>query len=215
MRLHQHLIPSSDLIIVHLLGEGSFGQVYKADFVGTTVALKRMKAVNISPEVLKDAQAECEIMLQLRHPAVVQLYGICAEVANSFAMVLEFCDRGSLEDKIQNAAFLMSWSDRKMTWAQEVAVAMAFLHSKLIVHMDLKPENVMLGDDMHAKLADFGTSRQVNNAEDKIYEVMGTPIYMAPEVYLQEGADWGCDCYSYGILLCPLHTEKTPYAEFE
>lgn len=212
--LANYQIDSNEVLLLNMLGSGSFGVVFQGDYLGTQVAVKRMKAENIGESDLTAVKEECDIMHALRHPGVLQLIGVCNDMRGSFALVLEFCSDGTLQDKIHSSTFPMSWKDHKMQFAVDIAVAMAFVHRKLVVHLDLKAENVMLATPLRVKLADFGTSKQLQTEDSYQDGTVGTPVFMAPEVIRSEYYDFKADVFSYSILLCHLHNRSMPHQEY-
>lgn len=120
---------------------------------------------------------------------------------------------GSLHDKVGDANFDMTWEGKKMMFAIQIANAMAFLHSRLVLHLDLKPENILLSASLQAKIADFGTSCQVERRGDVQDKMVGSPVFMCPEIILGMDYDERADVWSFGILLGVLHTRQMPYVE--
>jgi len=172
---------------VKLLGRGSFGEVHSAKWRGTPVAVKRLLRNRITVDDLAAFKKECDLMLTLRHPNIVQLFGTAWEMESvTVYMVMELCSRGTLDKIIrheQGAA--LSWGAHKLPIAVGVARAMSYLHSQrpAVIHRDLKPENILVDDGYNAKIADFGISREV---DDATMTRAGTPLYGAPELMRME-----------------------------
>ena len=102
-------------------------------------------------------------------------------------------------------------------YAAELLMALQYLHKHGIVYRDLKPENVLLSQDGHVKLTDFGISKQgmysSSDFEDErlTYSIVGTVEYLAPEIIKKKGHDNKADFWSLGILLYELYTGHTPF----
>lgn len=172
----------------NILGRGGFGVVYKGELQdGTKIAVKRMESVAMGNKGLNEFQAEITVLSKVRHRHLVALLGHCIN-GNERLLVYEYMPQGTLTQH------LFEWRElgyTPLTWKQRVTVALdvargvEYLHSlaqQSFIHRDLKPSNILLGDDMRAKVADFGL---VKNAPDGKYSVetrlAGTFGYLAPE----------------------------------
>ncbi|XP_035011713.2 receptor-interacting serine/threonine-protein kinase 3 isoform X2 [Hippoglossus stenolepis] len=210
-----------------LVGSGGFGHVYKARHKdwGFDVAIKLLregvgcssalmpKEKALSEEVNHMDKASCEFVLRV--------YGMYegntpfGALSMQKGIVMEFMSRGSVQDLLKDLCGPPPWP-LAFRLAHQVALGMNFLHSRNLMHHDLKPSNVLLNDDLNAKLADFGLSRvstsALNSSEKMTGEVGGTYKYMPPEAF---DASYepvrAFDRYSYGILLWSIVTGKEPY----
>ena len=126
------------------------------------------------------------------------------------AAVLASHEGRSLKTDMQGSAVSMLLAKGiglKMVWALEIVKGCAFLHGKNppIVHRDLKSANVLVSDDLKAKITDFGESRHLDGKDERAMTTVGTPFFMAPEVFSSEGKDRvysnAVDIYSFGVLL--------------
>uniref|UniRef100_A0A673AGU0 Protein kinase domain-containing protein n=1 Tax=Sphaeramia orbicularis TaxID=375764 RepID=A0A673AGU0_9TELE len=132
-------------------------------------------------------------------------------------IVMDYMRRGSIESLQKDLSGPPPWP-LTFRMAREVALGMNFLHSKGLVHQDLKPSNVLLSDDLHVKLADFGLSRVstsvLNSNIVTTGEVGGSFKYMPPEAFdLSYKPVRSFDIYSYGILLWSICSGKEPYPD--
>jgi Leucine-rich repeat (LRR) protein len=172
----------------NILGKGGFGVVYKGELHdGTKIAVKRMEAGAMGTKGMNEFQAEIAVLTKVRHRHLVALLGYCIN-GNERLLVYEYMPQGNL------AQHLFEWQELgypPLTWKQRVTIALdvargvEYLHSlaqQSFIHRDLKPSNILLGDDMRAKVADFGL---VKNAPDGNYSMetrlAGTFGYLAPE----------------------------------
>lgn len=172
----------------NILGRGGFGVVYGGELPdGTKIAVKRMESNTMGNKGLSEFQAEIAVLTKVRHRHLVALLGYCINGSERL-LVYEYMPRGTL------AQHLFEWHDHgytPLTWKQRVTIALdvargvEYLHSlaqQSFIHRDLKPSNILIGDDMRAKVADFGL---VKNAPDGKYSVetrlAGTFGYLAPE----------------------------------
>ena len=208
-RLRHARIDHAELEVGERLGAGSFAEVRVARWRGTPVALKLLHRCNLTQAHLAAFKAEAELMLELRHPNIVQLLGGAWSLDSAeICLVLELCGGGTLEalvfDRQLNAA--LKWRAHKLPIANGIARALAYLHAQSppIIHRDLKPANVLLDEGYNAKLADFGVSRNLR-LEATMTQNVGTPRYAAPELLRRERYDEKVDVWSLGCVL-EVHT---------
>jgi len=182
---------------------GSFGLVFKGTYFGTPVCIKVVPIDNHNPEDVKQVQREISALKQLNHPNLVQFFGMF-ELNNEMYIVTEYIPGGTVRNNIQKDKGEISWATRAKM-AYEVATAIAFFHSKKMIHRDIKSENLLISENWNVKLCDFGLSRSVSEPKKKQRMTLcGTDDFMAPEVTLGMDYDAQCDIFSYGMFLCEL-----------
>ena len=175
---------------------GRFGSVFRATLRGEhAVAVKTMRVAKITEQELAKFKAELIIMAPLHHPNLVKLWGgVWNEGADKLCIVLEFCANGSLKSFLKEEAG--TWTGMRHGLALGTAKGLAYLHHDLsepLIHRDVKPDNILVGGDGVAKLADFGESTRFdkkaakrNSAADGTdaltMTMVGTKLYCAPEV---------------------------------
>lgn len=156
-----------DFVIIEKIGSGAFGNVFKADFKDTIVALKTLNIDAADPDdpdfklAVVEFKKEVEILAQLRHPNILYFFGACLKPP-SFAIATEFMEMGSLKDFIHKTAArkrLFDWPLKKKIML-DVSRGLKFLHDQNMIHRDLKPANVLLDAGFVAKVADFGLSKR-------------------------------------------------------
>lgn len=199
--------------------------MYKGLFGSIAVALKETYAHLMDGDA-KGFIHETGMMLKLRHPHVISLFGLWKHpTTKRLFMVMEYCPAGTLYDAMHKATTTPS---QRVVWGTQIAEAMQFLHSREppVIHRDLKPHNVLLDDCQKIKLCDFGSSRAVNKATDdkgNITRGVGTFHYMAPECFesgpksslSKDQAGKKMDVYSYCMLLWELLTGKDIFGRLE
>ncbi|RZC68599.1 hypothetical protein C5167_031837 [Papaver somniferum] len=199
----------------NILGRGGFGIVYKGELHdGTQIAVKRMESNLMGTKGLNEFQAEIAVLTKVRHRHLVALLGFCVN-GHERLLVYEYMPQGTLSHH------LFEWSQsggNPLTWKQRVSIALdvargvEYLHSlaqQSFIHRDLKPTNILLGDDMRAKVADFGL---VKNAPDGKYSLetrlAGTFGYLAPEYAATGRVTRKVDVYAYGVVLMEILTGR-------
>ncbi|WCJ18193.1 receptor lectin kinase [Euphorbia peplus] len=186
----------------NVLGEGSFGAVYRgfSSELNCNVAVKRVS--RDSKQGIKEYTYEVKIISQLRHRNIVKLMGWCHE-RNELLLVYEFLSNGSLDSHLFN-------EDRLLTWEMRYKIALGFasglryLHDEweqYVVHRDIKPANIMLDSDFNPKLGDFGLARLAEHGKGLNYTgLAGTIGYVSPEYATSGRASKESDVYSFGIV---------------
>lgn len=174
----------------NILGRGGFGTVYKGELHdGTKIAVKRMEAGVMGNKGLNEFKSEISVLTKVRHRNLVSLLGYCLD-GNERILVYEYMPQGPLSQHLfewsENNLRPLEWKKR-LSIALDVARGVEYLHSlaqQTFIHRDLKPSNILLGDDMKAKVADFGLVR-LAPADGKCVSVetrlAGTFGYLAPE----------------------------------
>jgi tRNA A-37 threonylcarbamoyl transferase component Bud32 len=199
------------------LGGGSYGTVYKTKWHYTDVAIKQLHVKTLDDDTVEDFKREAEMMVQMTHPNIIRLYGVCVDPGH-YSLVMEYMPKGSLYQFLHSRQEI-SWPIR-WSIALDIGKGIYHLHSKNILHRDLKSLNVLLDENFRAKLCDFGmslirteTSRQTNNSATD--EATGTVSWMAPELFNGQKYTQKADVYSYGMILWEIAARKAPYEDFE
>lgn len=187
-----------------LVSAGSAGEVYLAYYFGTPVAVKKLFA--LPPDQKHLVAREFSILQGVNHPNIVQFLGICDHETGVY-LITEYVEHGDLFDLLVFSAQPLSWKT-KVKIALQVAQAVYYLHSRKIIHRDLKSQNVLIGENMKIKLCDLGLATVTEAA--KRLTVCGTNEWMAPEILLQDNYDDKVDVFSFGIVLTELISSQPP-----
>lgn len=199
-------IPFEDLAFKETIGKGSFGSVFKGNYLGVDVAIKKIEKAD-DPEYLKYIDREVSMLQSIRHPFIVQFSGICVHSTGLY-IITEFVSGGDVR-KLLKANPSLQWK-KKIRISIDLAKAMLFLHSKKIIHRDLKSKNILLDEHGRIRLCDFGFARMTESKRNKHMTMCGTEGWVAPEILLGMSYDTSCDVFSYGVVVAELITGKKP-----
>ncbi|KAI1330177.1 serine/threonine-protein kinase [Xylariaceae sp. FL0255] len=195
------------------LGKGKFGRVYLARHreSGLICALKMLKKEEISREKAEmHVRREIEVHSNLRHPGVLGFYGWFHDSQRIF-LVLEYAAGGELYRSLQKAGHFSERTAAK--YIAQVALALSYLHSKHVMHRDMKPENILIGLHGELKLADFGYS--VHSPSNRRDTVCGTPDYLPPEMLQPKKTAYtkAVDQWTLGVLTYEFLTGEAPFED--
>ncbi|XP_043720565.1 uncharacterized protein LOC122668077 [Telopea speciosissima] len=217
------IIRNADLEELRELGSGTFGTVYHGKWRGTDVAIKRIKKSCFAgrsseqERLTKDFWREAQILSNLHHPNVVAFYGVVPDGAGgTLATVTEFMVNGSLRHVLLRKDRALD-RRKRLIIAMDAAFGMEYLHSKNIVHFDLKCDNLLVNmrDSQRpiCKVGDFGLSRIKRNTLVS-GGVRGTLPWMAPELLNGSSSRVSekVDVFSFGIAMWEILTGEEPYA---
>lgn len=228
------LIDYSKLTDLRLIGEGYYGKVYVAEYSGFYVAVKKIKREILgqkdeyppaSNRGLVQSMFEQQVLPEVRmlkalsHQHVVRLYGYCMSPP---AIVMELCARGSLYELIRRCGWdsslssLMTWH-RRLSMARQIAHALDYLHNRPrpMLHRDLRSLNVVITENLEAKLADLGLSK----FKDEVSSCRGgsmrnlNPRWLAREILQGEAFTMPSEIYSYGVIMWEILTWKQPWGD--
>ncbi|KNZ54617.1 TKL/LISK/LISK-DD1 protein kinase [Puccinia sorghi] len=227
------------------LGEGSFGCVYRAQYLGLPIAIKEI-IPRTDYDVEKYFARECKISKDARHPNIVQYIGLClappsmetipvglsqkqnqdnffsgdkkSRASNAkearVLIISEYVSKGNLRNYLTSR--LNSPNPQPVSWrlrvsfAIDIARAVAYLHERKCLHRDLKLDNCLLTENFRVKLCDFGMARFEARTPEEVRQLSfcGTDGYMSPEVLRGLPFDLSTDVYSLGIIFCELISMK-------
>jgi serine/threonine protein phosphatase PrpC/predicted Ser/Thr protein kinase len=193
------------------LGAGGMGEVYRAVHgeLGRYAAVKILMAEGHSGESLERFRNEARIHAALHHPHIATLYDFL-EVDGAPAIVMEYVDGQTLEERIQRAGRLRS--DEALACFAVIVDAVGYLHRCGVVHRDLKSNNVKVSSAGTVKLLDFGIARTDASPKlTRVGNVVGTLQYLAPEQLRHGGGGPHSDIWSLGVLLYEMVTGCMPF----
>ncbi len=202
--------------IVAELGRGAMGVVYKArdPQIDRVVAVKTVSLWGQEPDEEKEFRLrfmyEAQAAGRLHHPGIVAIFDVGENPENHDPyIVLEYVAGEPLNRILAREKKLPL--ARALQLAEEVSEALDYAHAQGVIHRDIKPGNILVAQDGHAKIADFGIAK-LNLAHFTLPgKVLGTPAYMAPEQLSGEGVDGRSDLFSLGVILYAMVTGHSPF----
>ncbi|KAH0702222.1 hypothetical protein KY285_016500 [Solanum tuberosum] len=198
---------------VHKIGEGGFGTVYKGKLKnGFPVAIKRAKK---DLRVLAEFKNEVQALSKIEHLNLVRFYGFL-ELRDERIIITEYVSNGTLREHLDGKNGTELEVAERLSIAIDVAHAITYLHSYTdppIIHRDIKASNILITENLHAKVADFGFARLA--AEDPCAthistQIKGTAGYLDPEYLRTYQLTEKSDVYSFGVLLVEMMTGRHP-----
>lgn len=196
--------------LLKTIGKGNFAKVKLAKHIptGVEVAIKIIDKTALNPSSLQKLFREVRIMKQLDHPNIVKLYQVI-ENETTLYLVMEYASGGELFDYLV-AHGRMKEKEARAKFRQIVS-AVQYLHSKNVIHRDLKAENLLLDSAMNIKIADFGFSNTFSPG-NKLDTFCGSPPYAAPELFQGKKYDGPeVDVWSLGVILYTLVSGSLPF----
>lgn len=195
--------------VIELVGEGSFGKVYKGrrKFTGQTVAMKFIMKHGKSDKDIHNLRQEIEILRKLKHENIIEMLD-SFESPQEFCVVTEFA-QGELFEILEDDKNLPE--EQVQAIAKQLVRALHYLHSNRIIHRDMKPQNILIGAGSIVKLCDFGFARAMSTNTVVLRSIKGTPLYMAPELVREQPYNHTADLWSLGVILYELFVGQPPF----
>ncbi|KAM8966877.1 proto-oncogene serine/threonine-protein kinase mos [Pelodytes ibericus] len=203
------------------LGSGGFGSVYRATYRGQTVALKKVKRCSKNRLASRQSFWAELNAASLRHPHLIRVLAASTccpgDPGSPGTIIMEYAGSSTLHRRIYGVGQPLG-KERCLRYARHVAAGLGFLHRGRVVHLDLKPANVLLAPGDLCKIGDFGCSQRLQVGEGgsepccpQLRHLGGTYTHRAPELLRGEPVTYKADIYSFGVTLWQMVTREPPY----
>ena len=200
--------------IIKKIGEGSFGVVYLAQYLKTSTlcVVKKIDFIGLSKEEIKESYNEVNLLKKLDHPNIIKFIEVNPTKKN-IEILTEYAEKGDLYNQLNIQKEKKTYFPEKIIidWLIQSCQALKYIHSKHIIHRDIKPHNIFLTKKGSIKLGDFGVSKTLNNTLEKAKTFVGTAYYLPPEIINGKKYSYMADMWSLGVTFYQLMTFKTPF----
>ena len=167
------------------IGQGMSGKVYKAKHKKENrfYAIKKLNFNEINEKERIAIQDEVNLLKQLKHPNIVTYKDSFFDKENCLNIVMVFCEMGDMYTKIRKQKGEYFPEETILLWIAQLCLALSYVHDKQILHRDIKTQNIFIQNEHTIRIGDFGIAKGYNQNQDLGGSLIGTPLYMAPEVY--------------------------------
>ena len=219
MSLSPGTVIDSRFEVLHVIGQGGMGVVYRArqHELERDVALKILKpALSLQPEKMKRFRREAQLVSKLDHPNIVRVYAVGIDDEKPY-IAMEYLTGRQMSD-VLSAEGPLPWR-RALPLFMQLCDALAYAHANDIIHRDIKPSNILLlrdatADGIAVKLVDFGIAKSLTGESDKLTQtemVLGSVFYLSPGQFQGRQADASADVYSLGCTFFEVLAGTPPF----
>ncbi|CAK0797673.1 unnamed protein product [Prorocentrum cordatum] len=201
------------LIEVAKIGQGSFGQAilcHTSD--GSKVVCKVIDVRQASVKERQEAQNEGQLLASLKHPYIVRYRDMFID-EGCLCILMAFCEGGDLKSKVEEASVSKRHipEDQILVWMCQALLALAYVHSKRVLHRDLKSSNFFLSRGGSLKMGDFGIAKVLGSTAALAQTMIGTPHFLSPEVCQGRPYAWPSDIWAMGCVMYELCALRVPF----
>ena len=203
--------------VLNKIGDGTSGVVYKAKdpTIGRIVAIKTLKGSLLGEdtpdnEELQRFKRECQIAGSLKHPNIVTIFDAGWTNTGVPYLVMEYIEGKRLDEILEEKGVVPF--EEAIEYLEPIASAIDYAHKRGVIHRDIKPANVIIDNDNHINLLDFGVAKLCDTSITPTGFILGTPSYMAPELIRGDKIDNKTDIYALAVVAYELVTGSEPFS---
>ena len=200
------------------LGRGTYGKatLVRSNLPGQKFyVMKTINIENMSENNIKKSFEEVNIIKKLNHPNIIKFHELILSKnpIKTINMIVEYADGGDLSQKIKKMKNKKKYFEESeiLDYFIQICLALYHMHSKYILHRDLKSQNIFLTKKGLVKIGDFGVAKNLQNTWKKASTMIGTPYYLSPEIVLNKPYSFESDIWSLGVLLYEMMALKMPF----
>nr|XP_019943683.1 PREDICTED: serine/threonine-protein kinase Nek3 [Paralichthys olivaceus] len=197
--------------VLRVIGEGSFGRALLVCCKNTqeNYVLKEIQ-LSKNRSKMENSRREAVLLSRMKHPNIVA-FREAFEADDLLSIVMEFCSGGDLLQRIRLQKTMQFCLDDILRWFAQMCAGAKHIHDKRVLHRDLKSKNIFLTDNGTIKLGDFGSACILNSSKAYAHTYVGTPYYVAPEIWDNKPYNNKSDVWSLGCVLYELCTLRHPF----
>ncbi|CAG9325927.1 unnamed protein product [Blepharisma stoltei] len=202
----------SDFEIIGKLGEGSFGTVFKVRRIvdNNIYVMKIIKISQMDKRGQQESINEVRILASLDNPYIVRYFDSFIE-KNTLHIIMEFCDKGDLSNQIRIQSGRLFAEAKIWKYFIQMCMGLEYIHSKKILHRDIKSMNVFLVKEDSVRIGDLGVAKVLSSTAAFAHTTVGTPYYLSPELCEEKPYNVKSDVWALGCVLYEMCTLKHPF----
>eukprot|EP00288_Rhodomonas_lens_P016262 CAMPEP_0177698216 /NCGR_PEP_ID=MMETSP0484_2-20121128/4921_1 /TAXON_ID=354590 /ORGANISM="Rhodomonas lens, Strain RHODO" /LENGTH=291 /DNA_ID=CAMNT_0019209291 /DNA_START=212 /DNA_END=1083 /DNA_ORIENTATION=- len=202
--------PAREFEWLEVLGRGCSGVCRKVrDRNGLLMVVKQIDLSFVTEEEHNNAEREAHLLSSLSHPNIIRFYDDYID-DEMLHIVMEYAPLGTLKQHLNKLTAFMR--EPQVLWLfTNIVQGLAFLHEHKVMHRDLKSDNIFICEPFVPKLGDFGVAKRLNSAQPMAVSVVGTPLYLSPELCNGQPYNTKSDVWALGVLLYEMCARRAPF----